>query len=115
MGDFKVTAYRSAATPSAMVAHLESLSERSRAFFARQLHDDIGGLLVPALMDMTWTDAHLPIAPAVHFQRLTRARESLTRAVDRGRELVDALRPTLLDDVGLFAALGWHGRHLRYP
>jgi len=93
-----------------MLTQLESLSERTRAVFARELHDDIGGLLVSALMDITGAEAELTADATSSRQKLTRARECLTAAVERGRGLTDALRPTLLDEVGLFAALRWHTR-----
>lgn len=102
--------YRSAPTTTELVTHLESLSERTRACLARQLHDEIGGLLVSALMDLTWAEQHTTSNEADNRQKLMRARQSLTNAVDLERRMIDALRPTLLDDVGLFAALRWHVR-----
>jgi signal transduction histidine kinase len=95
-------------TSKELIAHLEALSERNRASLARQLHDDFGALLVSALMDLTWSEQH-PSESAVNNQeKLTRARQSLTSAVDLERQLTEDLRPTLLDNVGLFATLRWH-------
>jgi signal transduction histidine kinase len=39
---------------------------------------------------------------------LVRARQTLAAAIDMMRKLIEELRPTLLDNVGLFAALRWH-------
>jgi signal transduction histidine kinase len=97
-----------APTSAKFVARLEAISERNRASLAQQLHDDFGGLLVSALMDLTWSEQH-PFETAVNNQhKLTRARQSLTSAVDLERQLIEGLRPTLLDNVGLFATLRWH-------
>ena len=41
-------------------------------------------------------------------QKLVRARQTLAAAIDIKRKLIEELRPTLLDNVGLFAALRWH-------
>src|ERR1700735_1106135 len=39
--------------------HLQSLAEREKASLARELHDELGGLLVGARMDISWTEQHL--------------------------------------------------------
>ena len=101
---------RSAPTTTELVTHLEYLSERTRAALARQLHDEFGGLLVSALMDLTWPEQHPSSNPVNNSLKLARACQSLTSAVDLERQMTEALRPTLLDDVGLFAALRWHVR-----
>lgn len=40
-------------------------------------------------------------------KELARARESLHAAIDINRGIVDSLRPSILDHIGLFAALRW--------
>ena len=39
--------------------HLQSVSEREKADLARELHDELGGLLVGARMDISWAEQHL--------------------------------------------------------
>ncbi len=59
-------------------------------------------------MDVAWAEQHLD-APAAELQhKLLRARQTLAAAIDLKRRLIEELRPTLLDNVGLFAALRWH-------
>ncbi len=59
-------------------------------------------------MDLAWAEQHLS-APAVDLKsKLIRARQTLATAIDLKRRLIEGLRPTLLDNVGLFAALRWH-------
>jgi signal transduction histidine kinase len=41
-------------------------------------------------------------------QKLARAQGLMRAAIDRKRELVESLKPTLLDNVGLYPALRWH-------
>ena len=82
--------------------------EHQRALLARELHDELGGLLVGAVMDVAWAEQHLSAPPAELRQKLTRARQTLAAAIDLKRKLIEELRPTLLDNVGLFAALRWH-------
>jgi signal transduction histidine kinase len=87
--------------------HLQSVSEREKAALARELHDELGGLLVGARMDISWAEQHLSANDADTKQRLHRVQQSLAAGVDLKRRIIEELRPTLLDNVGLFAALRW--------
>ena len=87
--------------------HLQSVAERERASIARELHDELGGLLVGARMDISWAEQHLAGDNEDLKQRLRRVQQSLSAGVDLKRRIIEELRPTLLDDVGLFAALRW--------
>ena len=90
------------------MAHLHDSAEHQRASLARELHDELGGLLVGAVMDVAWAEQHLNAAPRDLQQKLSRAHQSLSAAIDLKRRLIEQLRPTLLDNVGLFAAVRWH-------
>ena len=87
--------------------HLQSVAEREKASLARELHDELGGLLVGAHMDISWAEEHLGDENSEVKQRLRRVRQSLSAGVDLKRRIIEELRPTLLDEVGLFAALRW--------
>lgn len=93
---------------SALIAHIQSAAENQKALLARELHDELGGLLVGAVMDLAWVEQHLAAPTAELRQKLVRARQTLSSAIDLKRRLIEELRPTLLDNVGLFAALRWH-------
>jgi signal transduction histidine kinase len=88
--------------------YLQSISEREKAKLVRDLHDDLGGLLVGAVMDLAWADQNWQSRPADAHEKFARARQSLAVAIDFKRKLVEKLRPSLLENVGLFAALRWH-------
>jgi signal transduction histidine kinase len=92
---------------NALASHLQSSIEAERSHLVRELHDDMGGLVVGALMDVAWVEAHLGQSADVQA-KLQRARQSLRAAIDLKRKLIEEMRPTLLDNVGLFAALKWH-------
>lgn len=95
-----------------LVVHLQTVTEREKAGLARELHDELGGLLVAASMDVAWLDHELATGPPPGRsgelrRRLHRLRDALAGAVDIKRKIIEELRPTLLDNVGLFAALRW--------
>ncbi|HEY4443107.1 MAG TPA: CHASE3 domain-containing protein [Steroidobacteraceae bacterium] len=87
--------------------HLQSVAEREKAALARELHDELGGLLVGARMDISWAEQYLTGNYPELKQRLRRVQQNLSAGVDLKRRIIEELRPTLLDNVGLFAALRW--------
>jgi signal transduction histidine kinase len=87
--------------------HLQNVAEREKAVLARELHDELGGLLVGARMDLSWAEQHLARDDPDMKLRLQRVQQNLTAGVDLKRRIIEELRPTLLDNVGLFAALRW--------
>src|SRR5580692_8619429 len=87
--------------------HLQSLAEREKASLARELHDELGGLLVGARMDISWAEQHMTKDDPDLKLRLNRVQQNLAAGVDLKRRIIEELRPTLLDNVGLFAALRW--------
>ena len=87
--------------------HLQNVSEREKASLARELHDELGGLLVGARMDISWAEQHMTKDDPDLKLRLNRVQQNLAAGVDLKRRIIEELRPTLLDNVGLFAALRW--------
>jgi signal transduction histidine kinase len=97
---------QSSTDQNALASHLQSSIEVERSQLTRELHDDLGGLLVGALMDLAWVESRLE-SPELQA-KLRRAHDSLRAAVDLKRTLIEEMRPTLLENVGLFAAMRWH-------
>jgi signal transduction histidine kinase len=87
--------------------HLQSVAEREKATLARELHDELGGLLVGARMDISWAEQHLDAGAVELKARLNRVQQNLSASIDLKRRIIEELRPTLLDNVGFLAALRW--------
>lgn len=77
---------------------LIEMQEAERGRLARELHDEVGQVLTGAAMILAAHD-ELP--------RVAEARKLLNELIDRVRSLALDLRPALLDDFGLDAALAW--------
>jgi signal transduction histidine kinase len=92
---------------TALSTHLQGVSEQEKSALSRELHDELGGLLVAARMDLSWLQQRLPTSDPAIEQRFKRIHDSLSAGVDLKRRVVEELRPTLLDNMGLFAALRW--------
>lgn len=95
---------------AALSSHLQELSEREKKALARDLHDALGGMLVATKMDVAWIRNRLKSTDPAIEQRWERIQQSLDQGVDFKRRIVEQLRPTLLDNMGLFAALRWQLR-----
>jgi signal transduction histidine kinase len=92
---------------TALSTHLQGVSEQEKSALSRELHDELGGLLVAARMDLSWLQKRLPTSDPMIEQRFKRIHDSLSAGVDLKRRVVEELRPTLLDNMGLFTALRW--------
>jgi signal transduction histidine kinase len=94
----------------ALVTFLQHDNEHKSSVVARKLHDEIGGSVIGAMMDVAWIEQHDAQLTPDTTMRLGRVKDGLRGAIDLARRMVEELRPTLLDSVGLFAALSWQFR-----
>src|SRR2546423_438336 len=94
---------------SQLSTHLQSLAEQERSALSRELHDELGGLLVAARMDVSWLEDRVASSDAEEEKHVQRVHEALAVGVDVEGRVVETLRPTLLDVVGRFTALRWQG------
>lgn len=92
---------------SALSSHLQQLSEKEKASLARELHDELGGLLIAVKMDVSWLQKRWPNSDADIQARWVRVLKVLDDGVDFKRRIVESLRPTLLDNMGLLPAVRW--------
>jgi signal transduction histidine kinase len=81
--------------------------EAEKCELGRTLHDDLGGLLIGAIMDMGWI-ANQPSLPDQVRKKLSEAQGLMRAAIDMQRELIEHLRPSLLDNIGLYSTLRSH-------
>jgi PAS domain S-box-containing protein len=89
--------------------HAESVREHERTRIAREIHDELGSLLVALKMDSDWLSRRLPEAPALLSKCQGMGRLIDSAVVNLGRIITD-LRPSILDHQGLWAALEWQAQ-----
>jgi signal transduction histidine kinase len=88
---------------------LQSTQENDRAVLARRLHDELGGLLTAARMDLSWLRTRLDqLGDEAMRQKAAAIDSGLSEAMILKRGVVDRLRPALLDHFGLATALQAH-------
>ncbi|MGB5131597.1 MAG: CHASE3 domain-containing protein [Steroidobacteraceae bacterium] len=88
-------------------SNLQQLTEREKAALARELHDELGGLLVATKIDVSWLRRQCDDGTPGSALRWERVLRCLDEGLDLKRRVIENLRPTLLDNVGLVAALRW--------
>lgn len=91
---------------------LQHVTEKEKAQLARSLHDELGGLLIAVKMDTSWLQKRWPQPTPDVQSRWERVFKVLDDGVDYKRRVVEQLRPTLLDNMGLIAALRWVAQDL---
>lgn len=85
--------------------HLLRVAEEEKAKVARDLHDTLGSNLTAINMDLNWVFKRLPESPPELRERLHRALQMLTTTVELKRNLIEGLRPSHLDSLGLGFAM----------
>jgi len=92
---------------SSLSAFLQTHYEREKAGLARELHDQLGGILTPAKMDLSWLQAH-PGSDPEYAHRLARLAALIDQGIDLKRRITEDLRPSLIDHLGFAAAVQWY-------
>ena len=90
---------------SVLSRHLISVAEEEKARLARELHDELGANLTAINIDLNAVADQLRLSEPALADRLDRARGTLVNTVELKRRIVENLRPSLLDNLGLATAL----------
>lgn len=97
--------------------HLEAVRESERVRIAREIHDELGGMLTAIKMDVHWLHKKCGGSHSAAEEKFSQLGEHLNSAINAVRRIITELRPSVLDDLGLVAALEWqlHEFEKRYP
>ncbi|MBC8358463.1 MAG: PAS domain S-box protein [Candidatus Aminicenantes bacterium] len=92
-----------------LAAHLQAVREGERTSIAREIHDDLGQTMTALKMDLSLLGTKLP----KDQKSLLKKTKSMSKLIDSTIQTVQRisaeLRPGVLDDIGLTAALEWQG------
>jgi len=98
-----------------LTAHIQTAREEEKTRIAREIHDDLGGTLTALKMETYRLQGKLSgIDQAAPLLELV---ESMTQLIDNAvgvtRRVISDLHPSILDDLGLVAALEWQCAQFR--
>ena len=96
----------------ALASRLQKVREEERTEIAREIHDELGQALTGLKLDIAWMKNRLPRDHAMMAQCVS-VIERIDQTLTAVRRIATELRPSILDQLGLTAALEWQGQEFR--
>ena len=96
-----------------LLQKLISAQEEERRRIARELHDETAQVVV--VLALALDSAMATMAPGASRDRMAEAKALTLRTLDGIRSLCFDLRPSVLDDLGLFPAIQWYAENTLKP
>jgi PAS domain S-box-containing protein len=95
----------------ALFGYIERVREDERTGIAREIHDELGQALTAIKIDLSWIAQRLPAGDpernASLIDKLAEMARMTDETIDCVRRISSELRPGVLDDLGLLAAIEW--------
>lgn len=97
----------------ALAAHLQSVREEERTRIARNIHDELGQGLTGLRMDLAWLAGRIREEQKPLLEKTKLMTTLVDTMIQEVREIATELRPGVLDDLGLAAAIEWEAREFQ--
>jgi len=88
-------------------AHQQTVREEERTRIAREIHDELGQSLTALKMDIAWLKSRLPAGLKPLHAKAQQMSTLADTTIETVHRISTELRPGLLDDLGLEAAIEW--------
>ncbi len=96
-----------------LAARLQSVREEERARIAREVHDELGQSLTGLKMDIAGIASRLPAGEKTLLERARTMSSQIDASIQTVRKIATDLRPGILDNLGLVAALEWQAEEFQ--
>ena len=93
--------------------HLQEVREEERTRIARKIHDDLGQAMTALKIDLSWLDKKLANEQDLIGEKLQSMVTLVNETVETVQNVSEDLRPGILDDFGLPAALEWQAEEFQ--
>lgn len=87
--------------------HLLNIREDERTRIAREIHDELGAALTVVRMNLSHVLSGQDNSVSVYQKELAQSISLLDATVENIRRIINELRPSILDTLGLWAAVEW--------
>jgi PAS domain S-box-containing protein len=94
-------------------AYLEAAREEERANIAREIHDELGQELTALKMDVVWLGGKLTDRDGSLLDKTRAMARQIDETIRKVQRISTDLRPRILDDLGLAAAIEWQVREFQ--
>jgi signal transduction histidine kinase len=96
----------------ALATRLQRVREEERTEVSREIHDELGQALTGLKLDVAWMKSRLPRDHEM-MEQCTSVIQRIDQTLTAVRRIATSLRPSVLDQLGLAAALEWQGQEFR--
>ncbi len=90
-----------------LASHLQNVREEEQTRIAREIHDQLGQEMTGLKMDVAWLKKATAPDQVAFLKKLQEMSDLLDISIQSVRKIASNLRPSILDDFGLEAALQW--------
>ncbi|WP_136524014.1 ATP-binding response regulator [Geomonas ferrireducens] len=88
-----------------LAARVETVAEQERIEIARELHDELGQLLTALKLDLAWLKRRCPEGETPVAGKIEAMDQVINATIGTVRRLTTGLRPRMLDELGVVAAI----------
>lgn len=96
-----------------LASQMRTVREEERKRIARDIHDDLGQLLTVFKFDLSWIGKRLNSDQNDLIEKVKRSSELVESAIERVQKISSELRPTILDNLGIKAAMEWQAEEFQ--
>jgi PAS domain S-box-containing protein len=96
-----------------LTTYLQKVGEIERTNIAREIHDELGQTLTVLKMDLTWLRKRLPEDQSSLREKTDDMFQLINKTIQTVKKISTELRPGLLDDLGLAAAIEWQAEEFQ--
>ena len=88
--------------------HQQNMLEKERRYIAREIHDELGQNLTAVNMGLSMMKKQIPRSQRDLYAKIQELTHLTQSTLSKTKKLSSELRPQLIDDMGLVAALEWY-------